>query len=75
MNEILSLLVRHGIAILFAMEFIEQVGIPLPAAPWLLVAGSLIGVGKMNWWMALTRARRSSADKSNDGYLLKTPFS
>jgi hypothetical protein len=35
MNEILNLLVRHGIAILFAVEFIEQVGIPLPAAPWL----------------------------------------
>jgi membrane protein DedA with SNARE-associated domain len=60
MNEILNLLVRHGIAILFAVEFIEQVGIPLPAAPWLLVAGSLIGVGKMNWWMALSAAALGS---------------
>jgi membrane protein DedA with SNARE-associated domain/rhodanese-related sulfurtransferase len=60
MNEILNLLVRHGIAILFAVEFIEQVGIPLPAAPWLLVAGSLIGVGKMNWWMALSAATLGS---------------
>jgi membrane protein DedA with SNARE-associated domain/rhodanese-related sulfurtransferase len=60
MNEILNMLVRHGIAILFAVEFIEQVGIPLPAAPWLLVAGSLIGVGKMNWWMALSAAALGS---------------
>jgi membrane protein DedA with SNARE-associated domain/rhodanese-related sulfurtransferase len=60
MNEILNLLVRHGIAVLFAMEFIEQVGIPLPAAPWLLAAGALIGVGKMNWWMALFAAALGS---------------
>jgi membrane protein DedA with SNARE-associated domain/rhodanese-related sulfurtransferase len=60
MNEILNLLVRHGIAILFAVEFIEQVGIPLPAAPWLLAAGALIGVGKMNWWMALCAAASGS---------------
>lgn len=60
MNEILNLLVRHGIAILFAVEFIEQVGIPLPAAPWLLAAGALIGVGKMNWWMALGTAALGS---------------
>jgi membrane protein DedA with SNARE-associated domain/rhodanese-related sulfurtransferase len=60
MNEILNLLVRHGIAILLAVEFIEQVGIPLPAAPWLLAAGALIGVGKMNWWMALSAAALGS---------------
>jgi membrane protein DedA with SNARE-associated domain/rhodanese-related sulfurtransferase len=60
MNEILNLLVRHGIAILFAVEFIEQVGFPLPAAPWLLVAGALIGVGKMNWWLALSAAALGS---------------
>jgi len=60
MNEILNLLVRHGIAVLFAVEFIEQVGIPLPAAPWLLAAGALIGAGKMNWWMALSTAALGS---------------
>jgi len=56
MTEIFNLIVRHGIAILFAVEFIEQIGIPLPAAPWLLAAGALIGAGKMNWWMALSAA-------------------
>jgi membrane protein DedA with SNARE-associated domain/rhodanese-related sulfurtransferase len=60
MNAILDLLVRHGIAILLAMEFIEQVGIPLPAAPWLLAAGTLIGAGKMNGWMALSAATLGS---------------
>src|SRR5690242_10395374 len=56
MSEIFNLMVRHGIAMLFAVEFIEQIGIPLPAAPWLLAAGALIGAGKMNWWMALSAA-------------------
>ena len=36
--------------------FIEQVGIPLPAAPWLLAAGALAGAGKMNWVVALGSA-------------------
>ena len=60
MNETLDLLVRHGIAILFAAVFIEQIGIPLPAAPWLLAAGALAGAGKMNWLLALGAAVSSS---------------
>ncbi len=60
MNETLDLLVRHGIAILFAAVFIEQIGIPLPAAPGLLAAGALAGAGKMNWLLALGAAASSS---------------
>lgn len=60
MNETPDLLVRHGITILFAAVFIEQIGIPLPAAPWLLAAGALAGAGKMNWLLALGAAASSS---------------
>jgi membrane protein DedA with SNARE-associated domain/rhodanese-related sulfurtransferase len=56
MNEILEFLVRHGAAVLFAAVFIEQMGVPLPAAPWLLAAGALAGTGKMNWLTALSAA-------------------
>src|SRR5258708_26794415 len=56
MNEILEFLVRHGAAVLFAAVFIEQIGVPLPAAPWLLAAGALAGTGKMNWLAALSAA-------------------
>ncbi len=56
MNEALEFLVRHGTAVLFAVVFIEQMGIPLPAAPWLLAAGALAGTGKMNWAVALSAA-------------------
>src|SRR5436190_20272782 len=56
MTEILEFLVRHGAAVVFAPVFIEQMGLPLPATPWLLAAGALIGTGTMNWVGALGAA-------------------
>ena len=56
MNETLEFLVRHGAAVLFAAVFIEQMGVPLPAAPWLLAAGALAGTGQINWVGALSAA-------------------
>jgi membrane protein DedA with SNARE-associated domain len=56
MNETLEFLVRHGATVLFAAVFIEQMGVPQPAAPWLLAAGALSGTGKMNWLPALSAA-------------------
>jgi len=56
MNEILEFLVRHGAIVLFAAAFVEQIGIPLPAAPWLLAAGALAATGKMNPLLALNAA-------------------
>jgi len=60
MNETLEFLVRHGTAVLFAAVFVEQMGLPLPAAPWLLAAGALAGTGKMNWFVALSAAALGS---------------
>src|SRR5438046_3890282 len=56
MNETLEFLVRHGTTVLFAAVFIEQMGVPLPAAPWLFAAGAMVGTGKMNWAVALGAA-------------------
>jgi membrane protein DedA with SNARE-associated domain/rhodanese-related sulfurtransferase len=53
MNKSVEFLVHHGAAVLFAAVFVEQLGIPLPAVPWLFAAGALIGSGKMNWLVAL----------------------
>src|SRR2546428_11025513 len=55
-NEPLEFLVRHGSAVLFAAVFVEQLGVPLPAAPWLLAGGALAATGKINWVVALTAA-------------------
>jgi len=56
MNETLEFLVRHGPTVLFTAVFVEQMGFPLPAVPWLLAAGALAAAGKMNWPVALAAA-------------------
>ena len=56
MNETREFLIQHGIAVVFAAVFVEQMGIPLPAAPWLLAAGALAVAGKMHWLVALASA-------------------
>jgi len=56
MNETLEFLVRHGATVLFVAVFVDQMGVPLPAVPWLLAAGALAGAGKMNWVAALSAA-------------------
>src|ERR1700722_12979430 len=56
MNGILEFLVRHGAAVLFAAAFVEQMGLPLPAAPWVLAGGALAGTGDLNGVVALPAA-------------------
>src|SRR6185503_15396242 len=56
MNDALAFLVRHGAAVLFAVVFVEQIGVPLPAAPWLLAAGALSYTGRMSGFVALSAA-------------------
>jgi membrane protein DedA with SNARE-associated domain/rhodanese-related sulfurtransferase len=53
MNEMLDFLTRHGPVVLFVAVFIEQIGVPVPAAPWILAAGALAGAGKLNGAAAL----------------------
>lgn len=53
MNKFVEFLVRYGAAVLFGAVFVDQLGIPLPALPWLFAAGALIGAGKMSWLLAL----------------------
>ncbi len=53
MNETLDSLVRHGGLLVFLLVFVEQIGLPIPAAPWLLAAGALAGAGKMSATVAV----------------------
>jgi membrane protein DedA with SNARE-associated domain/rhodanese-related sulfurtransferase len=46
-------LIDHGLPLVFAAVFVEQVGLPLPALPWLLAAGALSATGKFNLWFGL----------------------
>jgi membrane protein DedA with SNARE-associated domain/rhodanese-related sulfurtransferase len=56
MTETVAFLIRHGPALVFAAVFIEQAGVPIPAAPILLAAGALIVDGKMSWSVAFLAA-------------------
>jgi len=60
MNEALLLLKHDGYKLLFAWVFAEQFGIPLPAAPALLAAGTLAGLGHLNWAADISIAATAS---------------
>lgn len=45
MTELTSLVQHYGLALVFASAFIEQLGLPLPSYPVLLVAGALSYAG------------------------------
>ena len=48
MKEAIEFLVRYGGVIVFAIVFLEQMGLPTPAIPILLAVGALAGSGKMS---------------------------
>jgi membrane protein DedA with SNARE-associated domain len=49
-------LIQHGYVLLLAWVFVEQIGLPMPAAPLLLVAGALAGTGHLNIWISALAA-------------------
>ena len=49
-------LIRHGYTVLFGWVLLEQLGLPIPAAPLLIAAGALARAGKMNLTFAVTLA-------------------
>lgn len=48
MTETTQFLVRHGVPLVFGAVFLEQMGLPLPAVPWLLAVGALAAEGKIS---------------------------
>jgi len=53
MDDITQFLVRHGSTVLFGAVLMDQAGLPLPAAPWLLAAGALSASGRLNPLLAV----------------------
>jgi membrane protein DedA with SNARE-associated domain/rhodanese-related sulfurtransferase len=47
-NDLASVVSEYGLAIVFANVLVEQIGVPLPAIPTLVVAGGLAAVGKLS---------------------------
>jgi membrane protein DedA with SNARE-associated domain/rhodanese-related sulfurtransferase len=54
MTETTQFLIKHGLPLVFGAIFLEQLGLPLPAAPWLLAAGALSAAGKFGFVSGLT---------------------
>jgi membrane protein DedA with SNARE-associated domain/rhodanese-related sulfurtransferase len=53
MNDTTQFLIQHGMPLVFAGVLLEQLGLPLPAFPWLLAAGALGAVGKFDLVLGL----------------------
>jgi membrane protein DedA with SNARE-associated domain/rhodanese-related sulfurtransferase len=56
MHEMLEFLSQHGLIVLTAAVFAEQIGLPLPAMPFLIAAGALVGTGQMALGLAVLLA-------------------
>ena len=48
MTQTTQFLIDHGLPLVFAAVFVEQMGLPLPALPWLLAAGALSATREFN---------------------------
>jgi len=56
LEQAADFLIRHVYAVLFGWVLLEQMGLPIPAAPLLIAAGALARAGKMNLTFAVTLA-------------------
>src|SRR6266567_208108 len=48
MADTSQFLINHGLPLVFGAVLLEQMGLPLPALPWLLAAGTLAATGKFS---------------------------
>src|SRR5262245_6195557 len=53
MTDATEFLLGYGGPVLFAIVFVEQAGLPLPSAPWLLAAGALSATGRLSPTVAI----------------------
>jgi membrane protein DedA with SNARE-associated domain/rhodanese-related sulfurtransferase len=49
MSNLILLIHIYGVLIVFGIVLIEQMGLPIPAMPVLIVAGALAAAGDINW--------------------------
>jgi membrane protein DedA with SNARE-associated domain/rhodanese-related sulfurtransferase len=49
MSQIIVLIQTYGVLIVFGTVLLEQIGLPIPAMPILIVAGALAAGGEINW--------------------------
>jgi membrane protein DedA with SNARE-associated domain len=55
-KDLVALVLRHGTSLVFANVLLEQLGLPVPAVPTLVVAGALAADGKLSLALLLLAA-------------------
>jgi membrane protein DedA with SNARE-associated domain len=60
MEQIIAHLIQYGLLVVFANVFLEQIGVPIPALPTLIVAGALTARGRMDLVPLVTVALAAS---------------
>lgn len=56
MKQLLDLFDQHGPLLVFLNVFIEQLGVPVPAVPTMVLAGALAAQGRFDGWSVLILA-------------------
>ncbi len=70
MEQLVELIGRYGVLFVFANVFIEQVGLPVPALPTLVLAGALAADGKVSAPSVLLAAVVASAIANTGWYFV-----
>lgn len=56
MPPLIDLVITHGTLLVFVATLAARIGAPVPAAPFLVIAGGLAAMGQMSWVAALVAA-------------------
>ena len=56
MSPLIDLVITHGTLLVFLATLAARIGAPVPAAPFLVIAGGLAAMGQMSWVAALVVA-------------------
>jgi membrane protein DedA with SNARE-associated domain len=59
-DQTLAFLIQHGYLVLFATVVLDQVGVPVPAVPFLMAAGALARDSRLNFVLAIGLAVAAS---------------
>lgn len=74
MNDLRALVLQHGVGFVFLNVLIEQLGIPVPAVPTLLVAGALAADGRLSFGKLLAAAFVATVAADTVWFLLGRRF-
>jgi membrane protein DedA with SNARE-associated domain len=70
MNEFMQFLIEYGYLVIFLWVLLDQAGLPLPAAPLLLAAGALAGIGELSFFLIILTTLFASVPMDSFWYWL-----